>query len=60
LDNAGYQKIDGDTAQVDVTGDGEHIILFFATDKAGNNEVEQSLSFEIKGNKNKFKFSWSR
>jgi len=55
LDNAGYQKIDGDKAQVDVTGDGEHTILFFSTDKAGNNETEQSLGFEIKGNKNKFK-----
>jgi hypothetical protein len=31
---------------------------FFSTDKAGNNETEQSLDFEIKENKNKAKASF--
>jgi triacylglycerol esterase/lipase EstA (alpha/beta hydrolase family) len=29
LDGAGYQKISGDTADIDVAGEGEHTILFF-------------------------------
>jgi hypothetical protein len=55
LDNAGFKKIDGDKVEVIVLGEGEHTIIFFATDKAGNNETEQTLSFEIKENKNKLK-----
>ena len=55
LDGAGFQKIDGDTAKVDIFGEGKHTIVFFATDKAGNNEIEQTLDFEMKGNKNRLK-----
>ncbi len=46
-------KLDSDTAYtqytnpITVSSEGPHTIKFFATDKAGNNEIEQSLSFTI-------------
>jgi hypothetical protein len=55
LDGAGYQVANGSEAKISVSGEGQHKITFFATDRAGNNETEQTLSFEIKENKNKLK-----
>jgi triacylglycerol esterase/lipase EstA (alpha/beta hydrolase family) len=51
LDNTGWQKVLGDKAEFVVDKDGEHTILFFATDKAGNNELEREFKFEIKNAK---------
>ena len=47
LDNAGYQKVAGDAATFAVSAEGPHIIRFFSTDKAGNNEQEQTTTFTI-------------
>lgn len=47
LDNAGYQKVLGDTAAFTVSGEGNHTIIFFSTDNAGNNEQEQTITFTI-------------
>lgn len=47
LDGAGYQKNSGDTATAAVSAEGKHTITFFATDKAGNNETEQTITFTI-------------
>jgi pimeloyl-ACP methyl ester carboxylesterase len=48
LDNLGYQKTAGDTADFVVLTEGKHAVIFFATDKAGNNSPEQIINFEIK------------
>lgn len=55
LDGAGYQTTNGSEVKINVSGEGQHKITFFSTDRAGNNETEQALSFEIKENKNRFK-----
>jgi hypothetical protein len=47
LDGAGFQKIAGDTALIKVSKEGKHAITFFSTDKAGNNEAEQTINFTI-------------
>lgn len=47
LDNSGYQKIAGEIANIIVSGEGTHTIKFFSTDKAGNNETEQIITFTI-------------
>lgn len=47
LDNAGYQKVLGETLKFSVTKEGKHAITFFATDNAGNNSAEQTMNFEI-------------
>ena len=47
LDNTGYKKITADSASIVIAPEGKHTITFFSTDKAGNNESEQSLTFTI-------------
>jgi pimeloyl-ACP methyl ester carboxylesterase len=47
LDNAGYQKIADGSTDIIVLGEGSHTITFFSTDKAGNNETEQTITFTI-------------
>lgn len=47
LDNQGYKKINGDNAVFMISGEGKHTIIFFSTDKAGNNEIEQTTTFTI-------------
>lgn len=47
LEGKGYKSILGDTAEVLVKDEGKHELLFFSTDKAGNNELEKSIVFTI-------------
>ncbi|MCX6718454.1 MAG: hypothetical protein NTY81_02525 [Candidatus Staskawiczbacteria bacterium] len=47
LDDAGWQKISDDTAVIPVSKEGKHSIIFFSTDKAGNNEQEKTITFTI-------------
>jgi len=47
LDGAGYQKIPGETAVVNISSEGKHTLKFFSADKAGNNEQEQTIIFTI-------------
>ncbi len=47
LDNTGSQKKSGDTAVINVKGEGKHTLTFFSTDKMGNNESEKTLDFII-------------
>lgn len=44
VDNAGYQTYDSSFV---VSGEGQHTLKFFSTDKAGNNEPEQAVTFTI-------------
>ncbi len=44
LDNSGYQDY---WNQVNVSSEGAHSIKFYSTDKAGNNETEQTVNFTI-------------
>ncbi len=37
----------GNGCKLTITSEGQHIISFFSTDKAGNNEQEQTISFTI-------------
>ena len=48
LDGADFVKISADTAAFTITSEGSHDILFFSTDKAGNNESKQAAHFVIK------------
>jgi pimeloyl-ACP methyl ester carboxylesterase len=47
LNNAGFQKVSGDTADFKISTEGKHTLIFFATDNAGNNEQEKEIDFEI-------------
>jgi hypothetical protein len=47
LDGLGFQKISGDSASITVSEEGKHTLKFFSADKAGNNEVEQTIFFTI-------------
>ena len=47
IDGAGYQKVFAGSATANITSEGSHTITFFATDRAGNNEQEQTISFVI-------------
>ncbi len=47
VDGAGYQAAAADSTVVAVTNEGSHIISFFATDNAGNNEQEKTITFTI-------------
>lgn len=47
LDNVGFQKVLGDTANFTVSTEGKHAVQFFATDKSGNNEQIQTAEFII-------------
>jgi len=47
LDNAGFQKITGDTASFIVLTEGKHTVIFFSADKNGNNEQEKTVEFTI-------------
>jgi len=47
LDGVGFQKVAGDAATITVSNEGKHTLVFFSTDKAGNNEQEQTINFEI-------------
>ena len=44
LDNTGYKIY---SMPASVSGEGQHSLKFFSTDKAGNNEMEQSVTFII-------------
>jgi len=44
LDDVGYQTY---SAPINISTEGQHTIKFFSTDKSGNNEIEQSISFII-------------
>ncbi|OGI78974.1 hypothetical protein A3F19_03055 [Candidatus Nomurabacteria bacterium RIFCSPHIGHO2_12_FULL_37_29] len=46
LDNASYQTYLPSNV-ININTEGHHILKFFSTDKAGNNETEQSLTFTI-------------
>lgn len=46
LDGGGYQTY-STTSPVSVSSEGQHSITFFSTDRAGNNEPEQTVSFAI-------------
>lgn len=48
IDNTGWKKMAGDKVKFEVSGAGEHVISFFATDKAGNNETQREFKFTIK------------
>lgn len=60
LDGAGYQKAGGGSVQIDVAGQGKHTITFFGTDRAGNNELDQILSFEIESAYNRLKLMFTK
>jgi hypothetical protein len=47
LDDVGYQKIDSDTTVLNIVSEGSHVVKFYAIDKAGNKELEKSVSFVI-------------
>ena len=47
IDGGAWQSAAAVAAPLTVTTEGEHIITFFATDNAGNNEQEQTLDFVI-------------
>lgn len=47
LDGQGYRSINGDTANFSLTDNGSHAISYFATDRAGNNELEKVINFGI-------------
>jgi len=47
LDNTGYKKVVGSKANFTVLDEGKHTLTFFSTDKAGNNEQEQVINFNI-------------
>lgn len=47
VDNTGLKKVLGDKVEIKIKKEGKHVITFFATDKAGNNEQEQTITFEI-------------
>ena len=53
VDRVEYRLDDGDwtpyTEAVSVTGDGEHTLLYRATDKAGNVEAEKAATIKIDG-----------
>lgn len=44
LDNTGYQTY---STPINISVEGQHTIKFFSTDKAGNNEMEQSINFTV-------------
>lgn len=46
LDNQAYQPYSTSTP-ITVTTEGSHTLKFFSTDRAGNNEPEQTISFSI-------------
>jgi hypothetical protein len=46
LDGGGWQTY---STPFQVTGDGNHTLLFRSIDKAGNQEADQSLTFEVDG-----------
>lgn len=45
--NGGLYEIYSSTTPVIVTAEGQHTIKFYATDRAGNNELEKEVSFVI-------------
>jgi len=47
IDGQGYQKVLTDSTTVSITKEGSHTVSFFATDNAGNNEQEKTISFTI-------------
>lgn len=47
LDGASFEKIAGVIAELTVSDEGEHTIIFFSTDNAGNNEPEKTITFTI-------------
>jgi hypothetical protein len=47
LDNAGFQEAAGGLVDLAVKAEGNHTLIFFSTDKAGNNEQEQMVEFTI-------------
>ncbi len=46
LDNTGYQTFNT-TTPISVSAVGAHSLKFFSTDRTGNNELEQTISFTI-------------
>lgn len=46
LDNTGYQTYSTNTP-ITISAEGQHVISFFSTDRAGNNEQEQTIGFTI-------------
>jgi hypothetical protein len=49
LDGAGEEFVDGEDADVDVTGDGTRTLTYRAVDALGNEEAQQSLTLRIDG-----------
>ncbi len=47
LDEASIKKVPGGMAEINVEGEGRHVITFFASDMAGNNSPKQTINFEI-------------
>ena len=46
LDNSGYQIYSSSTP-ITASSEGQHVLSFFSTDRAGNNEQEQAIGFTI-------------
>ncbi len=47
LDGDDYRTVSGEVVNFSVSKEGKHVLAFFATDKAGNNEPEQTINFVI-------------
>ena len=47
IDGMGYQKVLLNSTEINISSEGKHTITFFTTDRAGNNEEVQTISFTI-------------
>jgi pimeloyl-ACP methyl ester carboxylesterase len=46
-EDGGESKIYNSSIPITVTSEGQHVVTFFSTDRAGNNELEKTITFTI-------------